>query len=222
MYRTLILLTLVTSVSAADILDCGDPFANGVGPWDYRDPEARKNPHKIPIVEKHHFTSKVERLVGGEANVVDLGGDIDYVLRAVPNHHRALYAISRYELERGRLSRKWRTVECYFERAMRFRPDDAVVRMIFGIHLAMRGKHDAAIKAYEQVTMAMPRAPELYYNLGLALLEVGKPREASEAARVAYEGGYPLQGLDRKLKKLGFDWRTAEEYRAVDPGLASD
>ncbi len=42
----------------------------------------------INVVERSHFTPKVERLIGGERGT--LAGDIAYTLNAFPNHRRAL------------------------------------------------------------------------------------------------------------------------------------
>ena len=185
--------------------NCGDPFRNGVGPYDYNSMEARNNPSKIPIVEAYHFTNKVEQLIEGESSV-DPGGDIDYVLRAVPNHHRALYAISKYELQNGRQSMQWRSVECYFERAIRFNSDDGVVYLLFGLHYAIRNQHARAIEKYMLAEQKMPESVELHYNMGLSLFEIGRYDEALKAAQKAYDGGYPLPGLRSKLKRRGYEF----------------
>jgi tetratricopeptide (TPR) repeat protein len=183
--------------------DCGNPFRNGVGPYDYNDQAARTDPSKIPIVEAGHFTSKVERLVEGESQA-NPAGDIDYTLRAIPNHHRALYAISRYELRFG--ASRWKTAKCYFDRAVVFRPEDPTVRMLLGLHYAMRDNHEQALSAYREAESLMPDNPELQYNLGLTLIELGEYDAAREAAIRAYDGGYPLPGLRRKLNDLGYGW----------------
>ena len=44
---------------------------------------------------------------------------------------------------------------------------------------------------------------EINYNLGLVLLELGELDEAERRAQLAYGLGYPLQGLRRKLERLG-------------------
>lgn len=185
--------------------DCGNPFSNGVGPWDYRSSAARNNPGQIPTVERYHFAPKVEQLIEGQS-LADLAGDLDYVLRAVPNHHRALYAISRYERQRGSISPEWRSAECYFKRALMFAPDDAVSKMLFGVHWAMREKHEKAVQMYEAALAANSDSAELQYNLGLSLFALGQFEKAQEAAIRAYTGGYPLQGLRRKLEEQGYGW----------------
>ncbi|WP_405240859.1 tetratricopeptide repeat protein [Lentisalinibacter orientalis] len=155
------------------------------------------------MVEAYHFTAKVERLESGQSQT-DPAGDLDYTLRAVPNHHRALYAISRYELTHG-VSR-WNTARCYFERALAFRPNDPVVRMLFGLHFAIRDAHSAAVKEYRQAESLMPENAELQYNLGLSLFELGDYRAARESAKLAYKNGYPLPGLKKRLEAVGYGW----------------
>ena len=46
---------------------------------------------------------------------------------------------------------------------------------------------------------------EINYNLGLVSLEMGEVDEAVRYARRAYELGYPLPGLRKKLVRLGYD-----------------
>lgn len=49
-----------TSLAAAQ---CGS-LGGGYGPLDYNDPNDRKG---LSVVERRHFTSKVENLIGGES-----------------------------------------------------------------------------------------------------------------------------------------------------------
>lgn len=72
---------------------CGD-LANAYGPFDYTNPEHRSK--NLGVVERFHFTLEVESLIRGKSSYI--WGDLDYTLRAFPNHHRALYAFARYEI----------------------------------------------------------------------------------------------------------------------------
>ena len=72
------------SLLAQDIGYCNLDLHNAFGPFDYR--TATKD--KLKLVESYHFTPKVESLIGGQSGT--LGADIDYTLRAFPNHPRAL------------------------------------------------------------------------------------------------------------------------------------
>lgn len=55
------------------------------------------------------------------------------------------------------------------------------------------------------------QSPEIKYNLGLILLEMGDIDGALEQAHLAYAGGYPLPGLKNKLKRLGRWADTTEQ-----------
>jgi tetratricopeptide (TPR) repeat protein len=191
------LLALTDQGLSQEVAGCGS-LDNAFGPFDYRDPAARKQ--SLGLVETHHFTQDVEQLIRG-ADSGSLIGDLDYTLRAFPNHHRALSAVSRYELRGGR---QWtnpavRSAECYLQRALVFTPNDAIVRLLFGNHLLKSGKKDAAREQFDEALLLQPSDVEVNYNAGLLYLEVGDLARAKELADVAYAGGYPLPGLRRKL-----------------------
>lgn len=57
------------------------------GPFDYNNGEHRRG--NLPVVERFHFTSKVQSLRGGNTSST-AGGDLSYTLKSFPNHHRAL------------------------------------------------------------------------------------------------------------------------------------
>ena len=96
---------------------CGE-LANAFGPFDYR--SASEEDRRL--VNGAHFTEQVETLKSGKTTNWP-GGDIDYTLRAFPNHPRALLAMMNLSFKEKRLkpnSAHW-PVECYFDRAERFR-----------------------------------------------------------------------------------------------------
>lgn len=172
------------------------------GPFDYTNPAHVRE--KLPIVERNHFTPKVSTLQGGESG--GLLADIDYTLRAFPNHHQALYALIRMSQRKGLRQRldQWRTPpECYLQRAVNFAPEDGRVRTLFGIYLHERGLHEPAEDKYRRAIELQQRAPEAHYNLGLLLVEMEHYEEARRHARKAYSQGYPLPGLRRKLADAG-------------------
>jgi hypothetical protein len=90
----IILTTLLTiplsAICQININQCGS-LENGYGPFDYRKTDAARR----SIVEKFHFTSKVETLRGGSTASTP-GGDLAYTLRAFPNHPSALMATIRF------------------------------------------------------------------------------------------------------------------------------
>ena len=194
---------------------CGDPSrrdGGGYGPYDYTSP-VDKVEH-LPIVEQFHFTSDVENLIHG--NTGSVGGDLDYTIRAFPNHHRALDAASRLsiKLKSARPPGLQCSVEGYFERGIRFKPDDAVLRMIYGLHFHRWKRPDQAKQQLEQAARLAPEDRNIAYNLGLIYVDLKEWDKASEYAEKAYGAGFPLPGLKNKLVKAG-KWK---EPRATPPG----
>ena len=186
--------------------ECGS-LANGYGPYDYRTHRS-----KLGVVEKHHFTSSVENLRAGQSSAY-VGGDIDYTLRASPNHHRALMALIRLEQkEKTQRPRGMNfPVECYFQRGERFQPTDGTVKMIYGMYLSQKGRTGDALGKLEQARALGANDANLHYNLGLVYFNLGRFDEALASAHRAYALGFPLPGLRNMLTRNGH-WR--------DPGQA--
>jgi tetratricopeptide (TPR) repeat protein len=182
---------------AAKLNYCGE-LKNHYGPFDYRS----RGPGGFELVEGAHFTPDVENGVRGSTGLV--GGDIDYTLRAIPNHHRALTAI-------GNISLRGKTVqlpgaryptECYFERAVRFAPDDGLVRAAYGNYLAALGKTEQAIGMVQTGADLAPDNGTINYNLGLLYMKVKNYDKAAEYADKAYAQGFPLPGLRNQLAQV--------------------
>lgn len=180
---------------------CGDLVAKGrqYGPYDYR-----KHPDKLPIVEQAHFTREVESLAGG-ATSARIGADIDYTLRAFPNHPRALYALTRYSQLHGGTSRipgAMFPIECYFDRALRFARDDAQVHALYADYLIRHKRNDDARKQLEAAEK-LELNPQIEYNLALAWSTLGENEKALVLAKRAYEGGVQFPALRERLMRAG-------------------
>ena len=176
---------------------CGE-LENAYGPYDYTNPIDRRD--KLPIVETRHFTSSVENLIKGNKGYIY--GDLDYTLRAFPNHHRALSSMSQYQILHPRPpNATYYSIECYFDRAMRFKPDDAIVKMLFGIYYHRIKKYDNALKYYKLALELAPNSAEIHYNLGLLFFDMEKYDEALSHAQKAYSLGAQVGGLKAMLKK---------------------
>ncbi len=186
-----------------DLAECGDPFANTVGPFDYGNGEERTNFAKIPVVERYHFTPAVESLAQGSSSKYVLD-DLDYTLRAVPNHHRALNAMARFDVERGGIPPRWRSAQCWFDRATRFKPDDGQVWLIYANWMTRKKQNDDALEAYLRAKTLLPDSVEVDYNIGLLYFKMGDYEKSLASAKAAYAGNYPLQGLRRKLVERGY------------------
>jgi tetratricopeptide (TPR) repeat protein len=225
MGRRLLLLGFVfvalgSSSGRADQLppECGS-IANAYGPFDYR-----TDLDKLPIVDKHHFNSDVEQLRKGLTSTIGPGPDLNYALRAFPNHHRALMSMVRLSVKEKSVKPigAGYTVECFLRRAETFRPDDMMVKVIYGIHLLNQHRNAEAIAKLEEARDAGTENANIYYNLGLAYIDVGHYDKALASAHKAYQMGFPLPGLRDKLKRAG-KWKdpvvasVPEEVKVEEP-----
>ena len=196
---------------------CGT-LQNPYGPYDYSNPSDVAD--RLPIVEINHFTPDVENLIKGITGPVPI--ELDYTLRAFPNHTRALWAMARYQLEHPwRPSDRYRSIECYFARALAFKSDDATVWMVKGMYSARKGDHAGAIKEYDRAEKLQPGVVEVSYNAGLSYFAVKNDAKARELAEKAYAQGYPLPGLKNKLMGVG-EWRPAAASKAAPASAASE
>jgi len=201
--------TGVQGWAAIDTVDCGS-LENSVGPFDYRQHvlKAKDREDILYNVEVNHFNENVEFLRKGMTG--SLGEDLGYVLRAFPNHHRALLSLYRLSArERSeRISGLRYPVPCWYERAIELAPDDAKVRELYAAHLSRSGKNAAALAQYRAALDLGAADSNTYYNLGLLYFEIKEYDTALEYAQKAYAGGFPLPGLKDKLRRVG-KWRDA-------------
>ena len=189
--------------SAQGFSACGS-LENAYGPFDYR-----VDKKELAVVERFHFNAAVESLSAGVSGKI--GGDLDYTLRAFPNHHRALMAMSRLAV-RDKTTKPFGmnfSVECWFERAERFRPDDAMVKVLHGHYLIKVGRARDALEKLDVVRASGARDGNVIYNLGLAYLDLNQYEKALENAHIAYAQGYPLPGLKNRLVRAG-KWRDPD------------
>jgi len=202
----LIALVTASSVQAANL--CGE-LKNAFGPFDYR--KVAILPFEIHLVEGAHFTEEVEQNVKGSSSYV--AGDIDYTLRAWPNHARALAAMSR----QGMIEKTYQPrgahfpVDCYFLRAFQFAPDDGTPHAVYGNHLIAIGKNEQAMAEFKRAVELEPDNPTINYNAGLAYMKTKEYDKALAHAKKAYSLNFPLPGLRNKLIAVGkWDDKPAE------------
>ncbi len=171
---------------------------NAYGPYDYR-----SGGIGLKEVEGNHLTPEVVNLVRGKTGYI--GGDLDYTLRAYPNHHVALMAMVRLG-EKEKTSKPIGanyTVECYFKRALIFRSDDGVVRTIYASYLYKAGKKAEALSQLNEAVQLGEDSPNTNYNIGLIYFDLKEYEKALSFAQRAYGSGFPLPGLRDKLKRIG-------------------
>jgi Flp pilus assembly protein TadD len=93
-------------------------------------------------------------------------------------------------------------VECYFDRAVRFAPDDAQVRALYADYLLRLNRNEDARKQLEAAA-TLELNPQIEYNLALAWAKLGDNEKALELAKRAYAGGVQFPGLRDQLTRAG-------------------
>ncbi|WP_293264275.1 hypothetical protein [Neptunomonas sp.] len=174
------------------------------GPYDYT--QRSQLTKQLGLVEGAHFNENVESLRGGAKQKYNLYGDIDYTLRAFPNHHRALNSVIKLRTLYGAKHYKQKMstpAECYLQRAINFSPKDASSFMLYGILLHKIGDFDNALIQYKKAEQQSAGSAEIQYNLGLLFIEMERFDEAKVYALKAYAQKFPLKGLMKRLKKSG-------------------
>lgn len=197
---------------AALAADC-PPYSRGTTGGDYYNPDDARG---LSVVETYHFAPQVEALQRGLSG--PLGGDISYTLEHFPNHPRALSAMARLaqRLRKEQVPGARFAVECYFQRAIAFVPEDAAVRALYGAYLLALRRDKEAVVQLEAAVVLQPGHAAGWYNLGLARVRMQAYPGALEAAHKAYALGFPLPGLRQKLKAAQA-WREPE---SLDPVVA--
>lgn len=180
---------------------CGPLRPRGqFGPYDYR--TERGEP--LQLVEGAHFLPEIEALIRGNRNHL-VGPDLDYTLRAFPNHHRALIAMVRLS-EKEKKPQPVGTrypVECWFERAVLFRPDDTTVHMLYATYLSKNNRQSDAVAHLEQATTLAKENAFTHYNIGLVYFDMKIYDKALARAHRALELGFDRTELSDLLKNAG-------------------
>lgn len=159
---------------------------------------------QLAQIERSFFSPEVESGARGAASAQDL----DRTLQAFPNHTPALAALARLALKEKqvRLPGAGLPVECYFDRAQRFAPDDAAVYTTYANYLFALGLNAKAVEMYARASELEPANPVVNYNLGLAHVKLRNYEQANKYAQRAYQAGFPLPGLKTMLTQAG-KWR---------------
>ena len=230
--RALVLIGLLLGVSSHSMAQelpagCGSLRAEGrFGPFDYRAsgyiPETTYRSHKslLFIVENAHFTPEVEALIRGKTGAAP-GGDISYTLHAFPNHHRALISVAALS-QKENTSRPSGTpynVECWFSRAIAFKPDDNVVRLIYANFLVKAKRND---EAEQQLNVVAAKAGDNAFtlnNIGLIYFDMKNYDKALVHSHNAIALGLRIPTLPDKLKGVG---KWTEPVEAVPAASATN
>lgn len=179
------------------------------GPYDYRSSTA----HQRKLVESAHFTPEAEGL--REAPTGSLGADFKYTLSVFPNHPRALLAMERLvaKEKRNPANGAKYTIECFYERALRFRPDDHIPRLFYVNFLIRRNKLDEARTHLDFVAETTKEEPLAQFNTGMLYLDMKEYDKALVQAHRVIAMGFTRPELRDRLVAAG---------RWTDPAPASD
>jgi hypothetical protein len=222
---------ILAPVAAFSQIEASNPcgsLVNPHGPYDYR---VYKDRPELQIVDKYHFTPLVENLI--KPMFQHFAADIDYALRASPNHHRALVTLTRLslKLKNPRPPGAGRDIECYFERGIRYAPDDMVVRMLYVDYLIkLGGRHKDLMQQLDYVSEHAGDNPFTHYNLGLLFFDAKEYAKSLRHAQVAWGLGFKHTVLKDKLVAAG-KWAERSPpgaapalpaASAADAGVAAD
>lgn len=188
--------------------ECGNPFQNHFGPFDYRNATLEEK----RMVEGAHFTPGVESLTRpSKTTYGTMAGDVGYTLHVFPNHHRALISMmrlgDRHKTDKPPGARY--TVECYLERAVRFRPDDTIALSLYAQYLGKKNRKPEALHKLQLAIIAAGDNPMSLHTIGTVYLELGEFDLALAQAHKARALGLEWPYLEDALKAAGH-WRASQ------------
>lgn len=193
------LLLCLAGVAQAQVTSSCGSLANHYGPFDYR----TANKQQKSIVENAHFTPSIENLIKDHDN--PFANDISYTLRVFPNHHRALITMQRLA-DRENTDKpdkaQW-SMACYYERAIRYQPDDTLVRMLFAVYLHKRSQPEQATHQLNEVIRLADDNPFTHFNAGLIFFDMKNFDRALIQAHRAAELGFTRTELKDRLVAVG-------------------
>jgi tetratricopeptide (TPR) repeat protein len=196
--------------------ECGTLEWN-YGPYDYRSATAQQR----KLVESAHFTAEAENLKEGPSG--SLGSDIKYTLSVFPNHPRALFAMERLvaKEKRNPAAGATYTIDCFYERAMRYRPDDPVPRLLYVNYLIRQNKLDEARKHLDYVVETTKDDPLAQFNTGMLYFDMKDYEKALVQAHRVIDMGFDRRELRDRLSAVGRWVEPAAADAASAPASAA-
>ena len=193
-----VLLGVSGLVQAQNTSACGS-LENHYGPFDYR----KANKQQLSLVENVHFTPSIENLIKDHDN--PFANDISYTLRVFPNHHRALITLQRLadrEKTDTPAHAQW-SMACYYERAIRFQPNDYIARMLFAGYLIKKSRPAEATQQLDESIRLAEDNPFTHFNVGLVFLDMKNYDRALVQAHRAAALGFTRTELKDRLVEAG-------------------
>jgi tetratricopeptide (TPR) repeat protein len=94
------------------------------------------------------------------------------------------------------------SVECWFDRALRFRPDDTTVRMIYSTYLSKNKRIPEAVAQLEQASTIAKDNSFTHYNIGLIYFDMKIYDQALAQAHRASALGFSRTELRDMLESV--------------------
>jgi len=160
-----------------------------------------KDARDLRYHEYYHIVPAQKALSSGDLKW-DVMNNLHFVLHKVPNDHRALALLIKWDKAGGR-DPDYKSPACYLTWANQFAPNDVFVLSYGGLYFYQHRDPVRAREWWEQALSLDPASVDVHYNLGLLAFDESKFSEARTHAQIAYAAGYPLPGLREKLQKAG-------------------
>ena len=146
----------------------------------------------IKQVEKHHFNQNVQTLRSGQNNPSPYK-DLDFVLRYIPNHPKALQLMEIYLKKTDNYKQITHGMVHYYSQAIQVNPQAAITRILFAGFLQRSRQASEALEQYKAAGklpemgrsrfIAHYRLAEMYKAMGKDTLKEQHIEEAEKYAR---------------------------------------
>ncbi len=182
-------------ISLATLL-CTAQVAVAVTPHDYYSSDY--DPHLLKMVEKYHLKQAQEKMQS-KGSLKWALGDVQFMLAYFPNHPVALHLAT----EIAQLMGNAKEADHFYARAVQLYPGTPQSWFLYGVQYQITGRLEDAVKMYRTAIKLDDKMAPAHYNLGIALVKLGKLDEARKEAERAEALGYRKTGLRKLLKAKG-------------------
>jgi tetratricopeptide (TPR) repeat protein len=174
-----------------------------IGKIDFRDRSTATARWTIEDNKINHLDPANQHMMEGEYSHRVMA-DINWTLVRFPNHQVALELLIRYALAGGK-TYEFSLPECYFQWGKEYAPDDVNVVLAEAFYYWRKKDWARARDAYQAAVTIDPNSATAHNNLGLVYIEMKDYKKAVDQAALAYNLGFPLQGLRKKLQAAGYE-----------------
>ena len=156
--------------------------------------------------EEHHLDVALTKLASGKKSQLEyVKQQLQYLLPRWPNHPRALQIVSEVAVRTNDTAYALR----WYTKAISAFPRVYQTYVLYGSYLYRVHEYDKAEKNFREAVQLAPDSSEPNYDLGLVLFAKKRYKEANHYAQIAYQLGYPLEGLRELLKGKGA-WKPSD------------